>query len=177
VTLLRNKVALVTGAGSGIGRAIALLFAREGARVVVSDIDDAAASATTDMIIAQGGTSLCVAADVARPEDGRTLVARTVAHFGGLDVACNNAGIGGPAAETADYPLDGWAEVIGVNLSGVFQSGGTMDPCVSHVLQRMVNALKRPARFSGKQQGQCIALALHAVDFAVLAAEVAPNHG
>ncbi len=68
----------------------------------------------------QGGDAIFVAADVGSPGDCDALVNHTVAHFGRLDAACNNAGIGGPAAPLADYPLDGWARVININLSGVF---------------------------------------------------------
>jgi len=118
--MLKNKVALVTGGSSGIGRAVALVWAREGARVVVSDVDAGGGEETAAMVRAQGGGAIFVAADVGKPEDGKTLVDRTVAHFGRLDVACNNAGIGGPSGALVDYPLDGWAQVININLSGVF---------------------------------------------------------
>jgi NAD(P)-dependent dehydrogenase (short-subunit alcohol dehydrogenase family) len=118
--MLKNKVALVTGASSGIGRAVALTWAREGAWVVVSDINEQAGESTAALIRAQGGDAIFVAADVGQPEDHRKLVQHAVDHFGRLDVACNNAGIGGPAAPVADYPLDGWAQVININLSGVF---------------------------------------------------------
>lgn len=118
--MLQDKVALVTGASSGIGRAIALVWAREGAKVVVSDLNVAGGEETAALVRAQGGEALFVAADVARPEDCEALVARTVTQYGRLDVACNNAGIGGPQALVADYPLDGWAQVIAINLSGVF---------------------------------------------------------
>jgi NAD(P)-dependent dehydrogenase (short-subunit alcohol dehydrogenase family) len=118
--MLKNKVALVTGGSSGIGRAVALVWAREGARVVVSDMNVQGGEETAALVRAQGGEALFVAADVGQPADGARLVERTVAHFGRLDVACNNAGIGGPSAPTADYPLDGWAQVLNINLSGVF---------------------------------------------------------
>jgi NAD(P)-dependent dehydrogenase (short-subunit alcohol dehydrogenase family) len=118
--MLKNKVGLVTGASSGIGRAVALAWAREGARVVVSDVSIAGGEETAALIRAQGGDALFVAADVGKPEDGEALVAQTLARYGRLDIACNNAGIGGPQAPTADYPLDGWAQVININLSGVF---------------------------------------------------------
>lgn len=118
--MLKNKVALVTGGSSGIGRAVALVWAREGARVVVSDLNVQGGEETAALVRAQGGEALFVAADVGQPEDGARLVERTVSHFGRLDVACNNAGIGGPSAPTADYPLDGWAQVLNINLSGVF---------------------------------------------------------
>ena len=118
--MLKNKVALVTGASSGIGRAIALVWAREGAKVVVSDVNVQAGEETAALVRSAGGDAIFVAADVGKPEDCDALVQRTVAHYGRLDVACNNAGIGGPQAPTADYPLDGWAQVININLSGVF---------------------------------------------------------
>lgn len=118
--MLNNKVALVTGASSGIGRAVALVWAREGAKVVVSDVNKKGGEETVALVKAQGGDAIFVAADVGKAEDGSMLVERTVSHYGRLDVACNNAGIGGPIAPTADYPLEGWAQVININLSGVF---------------------------------------------------------
>lgn len=120
LNMLKNKIALVTGAASGIGRAVALAFAREGATVVVSDLHQATGEETVALIQAQGGRALFVAANVGLPADCQALVARTVAQYGRLDVACNNAGIGGATALTADYPLDAWAQVININLSGVF---------------------------------------------------------
>ena len=118
--MLKNKVALVTGASSGIGRAIALILVREGAKVVLSDIAHPAGEAVAALARARGGDALFVAADVGQPQDAQALVARTMAHYGRLDIACNNAGIAGPQAPTADYPLDGWSQVITTNLSGVF---------------------------------------------------------
>jgi NAD(P)-dependent dehydrogenase (short-subunit alcohol dehydrogenase family) len=117
-----HRVALVTGAASGIGRAIALAYARSGAQVVVSDLQSQAEGGeqTVALVRAAGGDARFVAADVARATDCEALVAHTVAHFGRLDMACNNAGIGGEMAPTADYPLSAWEDVIGVNLSGVF---------------------------------------------------------
>ncbi len=118
--MLINKVALVTGASSGIGRAVALVWAREGAKVVVSDLNPQGGKETVELVKAQGGDAIFVAADVGKAQDGAMLVERAVAHYGRLDLACNNAGIGGPTAPTADYPLDGWAQVVNINLSGVF---------------------------------------------------------
>jgi NAD(P)-dependent dehydrogenase (short-subunit alcohol dehydrogenase family) len=118
--MLKDKVALVTGASSGIGRAVALVWAREGAKVVVSDIHAEQGEDTAALVRAQGGDAIFVEADVANPDHSKLLVERTVRHFGRLDVACNNAGIGGPTASTVEYPLDGWAQVLSVNLSGVF---------------------------------------------------------
>ena len=117
---LENKVALVTGAGSGIGKAIALTFAAEGAKVVVSDINEEGGNAVVEEIKSSGGTALFVKADTSKPEDNEKLVEHAVQGFGGLHIAVNNAGIGGPAALAGEYPLDGWDKVIEVNLSGVF---------------------------------------------------------
>jgi NAD(P)-dependent dehydrogenase (short-subunit alcohol dehydrogenase family) len=118
--MLSSRVALVTGASSGIGRAVALAYARAGAKVVVSDVDERAGTETCAMIAAAGGDARFVPADVSRAEDCRHLVEQAVAHYGRLDIACNNAGIAGELAPTADYTLDGWNQVLGVNLSGVF---------------------------------------------------------
>jgi NAD(P)-dependent dehydrogenase (short-subunit alcohol dehydrogenase family) len=118
--MLKGKVALVTGASSGIGRAIAQALAREGARVVVSDVNHQGGQATVNLLRAAGGDAQFEPADVSNPEHSRALVEKTVAHYGRLDIACNNAGISGPSLPTADYPLDGWVQVININLSGVF---------------------------------------------------------
>lgn len=118
--MLENKVAIVTGAGSGIGREVALLFAGEGARVVVSDISDKGGNETVKMIQSGGGEAVFIHADSSDPDSNRILVEETVKRFGALHIACNNAGIGGPLAPTGEYPLDGWNKVIGINLSGVF---------------------------------------------------------
>ncbi len=116
----KNRVALVTGAGSGIGRAIAHGLAAEGARVVVSDLDEAVGAETVAAIEKSGGKATFVRGDVSKPADCETLVGSAVKEFGALHVAVNNAGIGGPSAPTGDYPIDGWDRVIAINLSGVF---------------------------------------------------------
>lgn len=118
--LLENKVAIVTGGGSGIGKAVAEAFAWEGAKVVVSDINDEGGNETVKAITGSGGTALFVKADSAKAEDHERLVKQTVEQYGGLHIAVNNAGIGGPLALTGEYPLDGWEKVIAINLSGVF---------------------------------------------------------
>ncbi len=118
--MLKNKTALVTGAASGIGRAIALAYAQAGARVVVSDLDPAGGEETVALLRQAGGSGVFVAADVSRPEDHEKLVQRALSEYGALHIACNNAGIGGEMAPTADYPIEAWQQVINVNLSGVF---------------------------------------------------------
>lgn len=117
---LEEAVALVTGAASGIGRAIAQRHADAGARVVVSDVDEEGGSETVRLIEEDGGAATFAWADVSDPEACEALVRRAVEAYGRLDVACNNAGIGGEQAMTADYPVEGWQRVLGVNLSGVF---------------------------------------------------------
>jgi NAD(P)-dependent dehydrogenase (short-subunit alcohol dehydrogenase family) len=118
--MLKNKVAIVTGASSGIGRATALVLSREGAQVVVSDLNVRAAEETAALIRAQGWEAWVVGCDVANAQACQQLVQAALHHFGQLDIACNCAGIGGPTARTADYPLAGWDQVIQTNLSGVF---------------------------------------------------------
>lgn len=131
--MLDSRVAIVTGASSGLGRAVALAYARAGAKVVISDVNADMAKQTQAMIIAAGGDSLIVAADVSRPEDCRALVESTMSHYGRIDIACNNAGIGGETASTADYTLEGWHKVISVNLSGVFY-------CMKYEIPAMLQA-------------------------------------
>lgn len=118
--LLKDKVAVVSGAGSGIGRAIAEAYAKEGAKVVVTDINEAHGKQTVNTITNAGGEAFFVHADSSKAEDNKNLVAAIVQKYGRLDIACNNAGIGGPAAPTGEYPVEGWDKVIAVNLSGVF---------------------------------------------------------
>lgn len=118
--MLSSRTALVTGAASGIGRAIALAYARAGAKVVVSDLDAAGGEQTVALVRATGGDAVFVATDVASPAAHEALVARAVETYGGLHIACNNAGIGGDLAPTADYTVEAWQQVIAVNLSGVF---------------------------------------------------------
>ena len=119
---LEGKVGLVTGAGSGIGRACALLMARKGAKVVVADVDVAGGEETVKMIEGAGGKALFVKADVSDPAQVEAAVKAGVDAFGGLHLAVNNAGIGGEANLVGDYSPEGWRKVIGINLDGVFYS-------------------------------------------------------
>lgn len=116
---LEGKVALVTGGGSGIGEAISHRLAGEGATVVVVDINDVPAKQVATDIGPSGHAEV---ADVGDAESMRALIERVVAEHGRLDIAVNNAGIGGPSAPVAEYPVDGWRQVMSVNLDGVFYS-------------------------------------------------------
>ncbi len=118
--LLDGKVGIVTGGGSGIGREVALRMAGEGAKVVVSDVVDDHGAETVSMIEAAGGSAAFVHADVAVQSEVEAMVKFAVDTYGALHLAVNNAGIGGPAAVTGEYPVDGWDKVISINLSGVF---------------------------------------------------------
>src|SRR5574340_1423649 len=113
-TKMQGKVALITGAGSGIGRTAAMTFAREGASVVVSDIDDAGGLQTVRLIQELSGQGLYVRANVASADDVESLVAEAVDRFGHLDYAFNNAGITGEMGTTVDCTEKNWDHMIDV---------------------------------------------------------------
>lgn len=117
---LEGKVAIVTGGASGIGRATALLFAGEGAKVVVADWNEDGAQTVASEITQAGGDAIAVRVDVSQAEQVEAMVKRAVQSFGKLDVIFNNAGIEGEQAPTADCTLENWQRVIGVNLTGTF---------------------------------------------------------
>ena len=120
MNLLENQNAIVTGAGSGIGQAIAILFAQQGARVVVSDINNEHGAETVNLIKQNGGHAIFINANAAIAADNEKLVSEAIREFGSLQIAVNNAGVAGPIAPTGEYPVDGWEKVISINLSGVF---------------------------------------------------------
>lgn len=120
--MLDGKIGLVTGAGSGIGRSTAIAMAREGAKVVVSDVDDKGGAETVKMVTGAGGDAFFVHADVSDPAQIEALVKAAVDKYGALHLAVNNAGIGGESATCADYSIEGWRKVMSINLDGVFYS-------------------------------------------------------
>jgi NAD(P)-dependent dehydrogenase (short-subunit alcohol dehydrogenase family) len=117
--LLKGKTAIVTGAAHGIGRAIAIGYAREGADVVIGDIDELAQQ-TVQVIEQQGGRAVFMRCDVTKPQQHVDLVRKAVDTFGKLDIACNNAGISGSFHPLAEMPIDDWHRVIDTNLTAVF---------------------------------------------------------
>jgi NAD(P)-dependent dehydrogenase (short-subunit alcohol dehydrogenase family) len=159
---LEGKVALVTGAGSGIGEAVVIALAREGAKVVLTDVDLPGAERVAALVKQAGGETLVVRNDVSSAPECEAAVAAALKTFGRLDIAVNNAGIGGPPALTGDYPLDGWHQVINVNLNGVFYG-----------MRYQIPAMLK----SGGGSIVNIASILGQVGFATASAYVAAKHG
>lgn len=126
-----KKVVLITGGGSGIGQATALAFGKAGASVIVADRDEKAGHLTVLQLEENGCDSLFVSANVADAESVRAAIAAGVSHFGQLDIAFNNAGTGGVEHPVHAYPDENWAQVLAVNLSGVFY-------CMKHELAHML---------------------------------------
>ncbi len=118
---LKDKVALVTGAGSGIGRATAILLAKEGAKVVVADVDPKGGTETATKIKNAGGEALFVQADVSKAVDAENMIKTAVDKYGRLDVLFNNAGIN-PQGTVVDTSEELWDRIIDINLKGVFLS-------------------------------------------------------
>lgn len=117
---MKGKTVIITGAASGIGKATAALFAKQGANVVISDIQEEEGKATMKSIVANGVKASFFKTDVASPEEMEALVNFTVKTYGGLDIAVNNAGIGGELNPIADMSLEGWQKVININLNSLF---------------------------------------------------------
>ena len=126
-----GKVALVTGGGSGIGRAACLAFARAGAAVAVADIDEAGAAATVDLVTDAGGRAVAFTVDVTDEDQVRELVDGVVARMGGLDMAYNNAGVEGQRVRLHETSTDHWRKVMSVNVDGAFF-------CMKYELAHMV---------------------------------------
>ncbi len=127
---LKDKVVLVTGGSSGIGRATAVACAREGAHVVISDVNETGAADTLAALALSGGRARFIKSDVTKADEVEHLVKEIVRDYGRLDCAHNNAGITGPAFRTGEYPVEEWETTIRVNLTGVFL-------CMRYELEQM----------------------------------------
>ena len=117
---LKDKVAIVTGGARGIGQAMAIRFASEGARVMIVDLRMEQAHATVRDITGAGGRAMAIEVDVSRLDDLDRMVAETVREFGGIDILCNNAGIGGGAGDLLAATEEDWDRIIDINLKGAF---------------------------------------------------------
>lgn len=159
---LKDKVIIVTGGGSGIGRASSLCFAEEGAKVVIGDIDVKGGEETARMIRSAGGDAIFVRCDVSNIQDAKNMVERTVEEYGRLDCAFNNAGIEGVNAPVAEYPDEIWDKAIGVNLIGVYH-------CMKYEIEQMLK------NGGGSIVNNSSILGL--VGFAQASAYVAAKHG
>lgn len=157
-----GKVALVTGGASGIGKACAEAFARDGAAVVVADYDEAAGRQVAEELSSNGGEASFFAVDVSSADQCEAMVQHAIAQHGALHIAVNNAGIGGAQAPSGEYPIDAWDQVIGINLSGVFYG-------MRHEIPAMLDA--------GGGAIVNMASILGSVGFANSVAYVAAKHG
>ncbi len=159
---VQGNVALVTGAASGIGRQVALMLAKEGALVVVSDVSDVGGQGTVQLIKEAGAEATFVRCDVSQPQEIEKLINAVVATYGRLDCAVNNAGIAGASAPTADYPLDSWNKVIAINLTAPWL-------CMKYEIPHMLK--------QGKGAIVNMASILGTTGFATSSAYVAAKHG
>lgn len=160
--ILSDNVVIVTGAGSGIGQATAILYAQYGAKVIVSDINEKGSSETIEMIKKLNGEATFIRADVGKSEDCKALVEQTVQQYGRLDIAFNNAGIGGEMNPIGDMSIEGWLKVININLNSVFY-------CMKYEIGEMLKHGKGVIINMSSILGQ--------VAFANSAAYVAAKHG
>ncbi|KKL35751.1 short-chain dehydrogenase [Burkholderia contaminans FFH2055] len=150
MTLLEGKVAIVTGASSGIGRAIALMFAAHGASVVLGARSEAALNQVADAIRLHGGQARACAGDVGHADTHRRLVATALREFGGLDVAINNAGTVGPLKPLAEISLDDWQQTLSTNLTAAFLGASSQIPVM---LERGGGSIVFTSSFVGTSVG------------------------
>lgn len=128
---LKNRVAIITGGGYGIGRVLALRFAAEGARVCIASRSKDKLDESALEIEAQGGQALAIRTDISREDEVEAMIAQTVEHFGGLDILVNNAAAEGPTLPIHEMDGADWRQVVDVNLNGLFY-------CTKHALKRMI---------------------------------------
>ncbi len=160
--ILDGKVVVITGAGSGIGRAIAQGLASEGARIAAADVVVESGQKTVDLIKDAGGEAIFIKCDVSHAEEIEELINNVVRHYGRLDCAVNNAGIAGVQATTVDYPLEVWQQVISINLTAPWL-------CMKYEIAQMLK--------QGKGAIVNIASILGVTGTALAGAYVAAKHG
>jgi 3-oxoacyl-[acyl-carrier protein] reductase len=143
---LQDRVALVTGGASGIGRATAELFAREGARVVVADLNGPAASQVAEQIQSNGGEAISIQADVSKAKDAEEMVTYTISSYGQIDILFNSAGIIGREAYLWEATEEDFDQIISVNLKGVFLS---CKYAIPHMLERQSGVILSMSSLGG----------------------------
>ncbi len=142
----KNNIIFITGGASGIGKATAMAFAKEGAGVVIADINESAGKQVVQAIEASGNRALFVHTNVAESDSVKSAVQEAIEQLGCIDIAFNNAGVGGLETATCDYPEDNWKDVISVNLSGVFYC---MKHQLAHMIQRRQGVIVNMASVAG----------------------------
>ena len=173
---LKDRIAIVTGAGSGIGQATAILFAGEGAKVTVVDLKPDAARATAEQIEKAGGQALAVAADVSRSDDNRDAVAQTVGRWGRLDIFYANAGVPQWPTPVEDMDESAFDRIMAVNVRGVFLGAKFAAPVMKKQKSGVFLITGSTAAFKPRPGGQCYAASKGAVTVMgqSLAVELAP---
>ncbi|MCM3440469.1 SDR family oxidoreductase [Metabacillus halosaccharovorans] len=160
---LQNKVTVVTGAASGMGKEIAVLYAKEGAKVVVSDINDQAANATVEEIKSAGGEAIAVLANVAKEEDIQNLIDTAVQTYGTVDVLVNNAGIMDNFEPAGDIDDEKWERVFAINTNSVMRSTRKVLPIFLEKQKGVIINIASAGGLNGARAGAAYTASKHAV--------------
>ena len=160
---LQDKVAVVTGAGSGMGKAIATLYAQEGAKVVVSDINEASAQAVAEKIKANGGEATFVVANVAKEEDIQNLIDTTVNTYGTVDILVNNAGIMDSMEPAGDIVDDKWERIFAINTTSVMRATRKVLPIFLEKQKGVIVNIASAGGLHGARAGAAYTASKHAV--------------
>lgn len=160
---LQDKVAVVTGAGSGMGKAIATLYAQEGAKVVVSDINEASAHAVAEDIKAKGGEATFVVANVAKEEDIQNLIDTTVNTYGTVDILVNNAGIMDSMEPAGDIVDDKWERIFAINTTSVMRATRKVLPIFLEKQKGVIVNIASAGGLHGARAGAAYTASKHAV--------------